>query len=166
MLIKREWATPVVMGAFTLSGITGVALLLGLKSQTSLTIHQWLGLTFVLGGLSHIVVNFPAYKRHLKQRLGLSIVSIYVALTIAAFLPLAPKRPVDNPITKIFSAMQKTPLNDLARVFKESPEVLVSRLNSAGYHVESAEQSIADFAGQEDQRMRALTVMVGDRANR
>lgn len=26
MLIKREWVTPIVMGAFTLSGLTGVAL--------------------------------------------------------------------------------------------------------------------------------------------
>lgn len=164
MLIKREWATPVVMGAFTLSGVTGVVLFFGLfKSQTILTIHQWLGLTFVIGGLSHITVNFPAYKRYLKQRLGLTIVLIYVALTITAFLPLAPTRPVENPLTKILNAVQKAPLNDLALVFKETPQALMSRLQSAGYRIESADQSIADVAVQDAQRMRAVTVIVGNR---
>lgn len=160
MLIKREWATPVVMGAFTLSGVTGIAMIFGFKTQTGFTIHQWLGLTFFLGGLAHITVNFPAYKRHLKQRLGLTIVLVYVAFLIAAFLPLAPKRPVDNPLTKMLIALQEAPLNDLARMFKETPQVLMSRLQSAGYQVKSADQTIADIAGPGEQGMQALNVIV------
>lgn len=163
MLIKREWATPVVMGAFTLSGLTGIAMFFGFKTQTSFTIHEWLGLTFVVGGLSHVVVNFPAYKRHLTQRLGLTIVLIYVVLTIAAFLPLAPKRPVNNPLTKMLNALQEAPLNDLAPLFEETPQALMSWLQSAGFNIESTDQSITDFASQDEQRMLALNVIVSSR---
>lgn len=163
MLIKREWATPIVMGAFTLSAVTGVAMFFGFKTQTSFTIHEWLGLTFVVGGLTHITVNFAAYKRYLKQPLALTIVLIYVALTVAAFLPLAPKRPANNPLTKMLNALQQASLIELAPVFEQSPQVLVDRLRAAGFQIESAGQSITDFAGADEQRMRALSVIVGNR---
>lgn len=162
MLIKREWATPVVMGAFTLSGLTGVALFFGWKSQTTLTIHQWLGLTFAIGGLAHITVNFPAYKRHLKQPLALTIMLVYVALTIAAFLPLAPARPTNNPMTKLLAVLQRAPLNDMAHIFKVEPQILVERLKTAGFQVASSEQSVADVAGPEfEQQMRAMGALAG-----
>lgn len=162
MLIKREWATPVVMGAFTLSGLTGVALFFGWKSQTTLTIHEWLGLTFALGGLAHITVNFPAFTRHLKQPLARVIVVIYVMLTIAAFLPLAPARPTNNPMTKLLDVLQQAPLNDMAHVFKVEPQILVERLQAAGFQVTSSEQSVADVAGSEfEQQVRALGALAG-----
>jgi hypothetical protein len=167
MLVKREWATPIVMGAFTLSGLTGVAMLIGWKSQTTLTLHQWLGLTFVIGGLAHITVNFPSYKRHLKQRLGLVIVSVYVALAIAAFLPLAPARPTNNPLTTVINSLQQAPLKDMAQIFKTDPQTLVERLRAAGFQVGSSEQSIADVAGPDfKQRMRAMGALAGGNAMR
>lgn len=162
MLIRREWATPIVMGAFTLSAVTGAALLLGWKSQTTLTIHQWLGLTFVIGGMAHMTVNFPAYKRHLKQRLGPAIMLAYVALTVAAFLPLAPARPANNPMTKLIGMLQQAPLKDMAQVFKTDPQALVERLRAAGFRVESSEQSVAEVAGADfEQQMRAMGALAG-----
>lgn len=162
MLIKREWATPIVMGAFTLSAVTGVVLFFGWKSQTTLTVHEWLGLTFAIGGLAHITVNFPAYKRHLKQRLGLGIVLVYVALTIAAFLPLAPPRPTNNPMTKLLDVLQQAPLNDMAPIFKVAPQTLVERLKTAGFQVASSEQSVAQVAGPDfEQQMRAMGALAG-----
>lgn len=144
-----------------------MAMFFGFKTQTSFTIHEWLGLTFVVGGLSHVVVNFPAYKHHLTRRLGLAIVLIYVALTIAAFLPVAPKRPVNNPLTKMLNAFHEAPLNDLAPMFEETsqatPQALMGRLQSAGFNIESTDQSITDFASQDEQRMLALNVIVSSR---
>ncbi|EIZ78191.1 hypothetical protein WSK_3232 [Novosphingobium sp. Rr 2-17] len=157
MFVKREWATPTVIGAFTLSSLTGVALFFGLKSQATLTVHQWLGLTFVIGGLAHITVNFFAFKRHFRPKLARVIVGIYLVITLLAFLPITPTRPTNTPMSNILDAVQGAPLEDLAHLFKVAPETLVGRLKSAGFPVKSSRQSIADVAGPDfENRMKAM----------
>ncbi|EIZ78201.1 hypothetical protein WSK_3222 [Novosphingobium sp. Rr 2-17] len=160
MFVKREWATPTVIGAFTLSSMTGVALFFGLKSQATLTIHQWLGLTFVIGGLAHIAVNFFAFKRHFRPKLARVIVGLYLVVTLLAFLPITPARPTNTPMSQILDAVQGAPLQDLAHLFKTTPEALVGRLKAAGFPVMSSRQSIADVAGPDfENRMKAMGVI-------
>jgi hypothetical protein len=160
VLIKREWATPLVIGAFTLSGLTGLSLLFHFNTQLGTVIHEWFGLIFVVGGLSHVTVNFPAFKRHLKQPLARTIIIAYVALTVAAFVPIGSPRGGDGMMLFMDAALN-APLNDLARVLKKDPQVLLSQLQSEGFKMNSIDQSIASVTGQEpEQRFRALQVLV------
>lgn len=165
MFVKREWATPTVIGAFTLSSLTGIALFFGLKSQATLTVHQWLGLTFVVGGLAHIAVNFFAFKRHFRPRLARVIVGFYLIAALLAFLPITPARPTNAPMAKVLDAVQGAPLEDLAHLFKVPPETLVERLKVAGFPVKSTRQSIADVAGPDfENRMKAMGAISPDAA--
>ena len=42
MSIKREWATPITIGAFLLSAVTGVLLFFHLDSGLNKLAHEWL----------------------------------------------------------------------------------------------------------------------------
>ncbi|HEY1090516.1 MAG TPA: DUF4405 domain-containing protein, partial [Burkholderiaceae bacterium] len=64
---QRPWITPVVMGAFLLSAVTGVLMFFHLDSGLNKTAHEWLSWAMVIGVGLHVLLNMPAFKRYLKQ---------------------------------------------------------------------------------------------------
>ena len=46
---QRPWITPVVIGAFTLSAVTGVLMFFHLDSGLNKTAHEWLSWAMVIG---------------------------------------------------------------------------------------------------------------------
>lgn len=157
MFINREWATPLVIGAFLLSGLTGLALFLGVSTFFGTTAHEYLGLVFIVGGLSHLTVNFPAFKRHLKQTKARIIIGLYVLVVIASFLPIGPKRGDEAGFRNFIQAALAAPLTDVARVIHRDPNEMVQQLQAAGYAINDPSQSIMSAtAGDPKQQLRAI----------
>jgi hypothetical protein len=56
----REWITPLTMGAFVLSAITGVLLFFKMKLGYVKLVHEWLSWLFIISAVIHIFVNRKA----------------------------------------------------------------------------------------------------------
>lgn len=161
MVIKREWATPVVIGAFLLAAVTGLAMFFDVATLIGKNAHQYLGLIFIVGGLAHVTTNFVAFKRYLKQTKARIIIGIYVVIVIATFIPVGPK--IDGGgekgLRNFMEASTNAPIKDLAVVIKRDPDVLVKRLRSAGYDVKDSSQSLLDVSGKEKNPLMALNAI-------
>jgi hypothetical protein len=139
MLIKREWATPLAIGGFLLSALTGISLFFRVNTELGNIVHKFLGPLFVVGILCHITVNFAGFRRHLQQTTARIIIGIYALIIIAAFLPIGA---TENSQGQLINAAMNAPLKDLAVVVKRDPQIMLKKLQAEGVNISSIEQSI------------------------
>lgn len=57
----RKWATPLTIGAFALSAISGMMMFFHLNSALVKIIHEWGSWSLVIGGLFHVVGSWQAF---------------------------------------------------------------------------------------------------------
>lgn len=159
MVIKREWATPIVIGAFLLSSITGIMLFFDAATITGKTAHQYLGLVFVAGGIAHVTTNFFNFKRYLKQTRGRIIIGIYALIVVACFIPVGPKMDGggEKGLRTFIETSLNAPVKDLAVVLKRDPDRMVRQLQAAGYDIKDSSQSVTSVTGED--RLRALNAI-------
>lgn len=160
MKLKREWATPLTMGAFFLMGVTGVLMFFHLDSGLGKAAHEWLGWLFIAGVALHVTVNFAAFRRHFAQGPGRWVVLGFVVLTAAALL--APAEKEGNPVRRAADAVMKAPLAQVAALAHKDTAVLLADLRAAGFTVKGPEQSLADLTGDDhDAHHRAIDAVFG-----
>jgi len=66
----RPWITPLVIGAFLISAVTGVLMFFHLDSGLNKTVHEWLSWAMVIGVGLHVLLNVTAFKRYFTQTTG------------------------------------------------------------------------------------------------
>lgn len=159
MVIKREWATPIVIGAFLLAAVTGVAMFFEIATIIGKNAHMYLGLLFIIGGIAHASTNWVAFKRYFKQTKPRIIIGIYAAIVIATFIPVGPKMDGggEKGLRSFMSASLNAPIKDLAVVIKRDPDEIVKQLQAAGYPIRDASQSVTSVTG--DDQLRALNAI-------
>ena len=79
MKMIRKFATPLTMGAFLLSAVTGVLMFFHLDTGLNKAAHEWLSWAMVIGVALHIAVNYRAFSLYLKKPLALGIVGVFAA---------------------------------------------------------------------------------------
>ena len=98
----RDWSTPLIIGGFTLMGVTGVLMFFHLHTPLNKVLHEWGGLVFVMIAFAHIVSHFRSFRLHFRDpvKLGLSVqafVQVQMARhgteTATAFSRLVATRP-------------------------------------------------------------------------
>ena len=85
----RAWATPLTIGAFLLSGVTGILMFFHLDSGLNKAAHEWLSWALVAGVGLHLAANFRAFKGYLKRPRAMAVVAAFAVLLGVSFLPLA-----------------------------------------------------------------------------
>lgn len=158
MLLKRNWVTPLVIGAFLLAAVTGITLFFEVNTLLGKNAHMYLGLVFVLGGLFHIAVNFPAFKQHLKQTRARIIIGLYALILVATFVPVGPKLDGGGEmgLRGFMDASLTAPIKDVAAIIDRDPEAVMQQLRDAGYDITDPSQSIMSAVkaeGEEKQLM-------------
>ena len=142
----RPWITPLVMGAFLLSAVTGVLMFFHLDSGLNKLAHEWLSWAMVVGVALHVLLNLPAFKRYLGQKLALGVMGVFaLVLALSFFSPAGAKK--EPPFGAPIHALAKAPLPVLAQVLGQSPEDLKTRLEKAGLPVSAETQTLADLVG-------------------
>ena len=161
MSIKREWATPITIGAFLLSGVTGILMFFHLNSDLNKAAHEWLSWALVVGVVLHIVVNFPVFKRHLSNKKAQLIMGLFTLILVLSFLPITGGKgePKFAPPVR---ALASAPLSTVAQVANVSSEELLERLeDEAGISAESETQSIQELVGDNlRQQMTVITKLL------
>lgn len=143
----RPWITPVVIGAFFLSAVTGVLMFFHLDSGLNKTAHEWLSWAMVMGVSLHVMLNMPAFKRYFRQTPGRLVMGAFGLVLVLSFIPAAGKsEPGFAPPVR---ALAQAPITVLARVAGTSTQDIKARLQAAGITVSSDEQSVADLVGSD-----------------
>ena len=83
----RPWITPVVIGAFGLSAVTGVLMFFHLDSGLNKTAHEWLSWAMVIGVSLHVLLNLPAFKRYFTQTTGRVVIGLFALVLALSFIP-------------------------------------------------------------------------------
>lgn len=145
MNIKRDWATPITIGAFLLSAVTGVLLFFHLDSGLNKFAHEWLSWVLLAGVALHVAGNFSGFKRHFGRGRGRALVGVFAALLLLSFIQVGGKRDGPAAFAAIQSALADAPASTLAQVAKVSPEQMLERMRSAGLPASSADQSLGEL---------------------
>lgn len=157
MIIKREWATPITIGAFLLSGVTGILMFFHFDSALNKPAHEWLSWALVIGVALHIIVNFPVFKKHLKNRKSQIIMGLFTLILALSFIPLGGEKGGPVFATPV-KALASAPLTTVAQVAHISSEELLEKLEDvAGISADSETQSVTDLVG--DDLRKQLTVL-------
>ncbi len=140
----RSWITPLVIGAFLLSAVTGVLMFFHLDSGLNKTAHEWLSWAMLIGVTLHVLLNLPAFKRYFTQTTGKVIVGLFAVVLALSFIPAGESEPAFVPPLK---ALAKAPITVLAQVVGISTDDLKARLQAQGLTVTSDQQSLSDLVG-------------------
>jgi hypothetical protein len=143
----RPWITPMVIGAFFLSAVTGVLMFFHLDSGLNKTAHEWLSWAMVIGVGLHVLLNMPAFKRYLTQTTGRVVIGVFALVLALSFIPAVGGEGGEPGFAPPIRALSSAPLPVLAQVVGRSPEEVRTSLQSAGFTVTNDQQSLQDVVG-------------------
>ena len=142
-------ATPVVIGSFMLTAVTGVLMFFHLDSGLNKVAHEWLSWAFLAGALWHISINWKPFSRYWQQRTALTIIALFAVLLAASFVPIKGKADGKPPFIAPIQAMARAPLPTLAPVLGLDMPTLRAQLHSQGIEVQSDTQSVEALVGSD-----------------
>jgi len=143
----RPWITPVVIGAFFLSAVTGVLMFFHLDSGLNKTAHEWLSWAMVIGVALHVLLNMPAFKRYFTQTPGRVIMGAFALVLALSFIPASGGGGSEPGFAPPVRALAKAPITVLAQVAGTSTEDMKAKLQAQGLTITSDQQSVADLVG-------------------
>lgn len=108
--------------------------------------HEWLAWALVIGVILHITVNFPVFKRHLKNRKSQIILGLFTLILALRFIPISGEKGGPVYATPI-KALASAPLTTVAQVAHMSSEELLE--DEAGLSADSEVQSVTDLLGND-----------------
>lgn len=74
MKIKQKFATPITLWGFLVVGLSGVLMLIDLKTKNLVLIHDYVGLILILGIFLHSIANLKPFKAILQKKKELFLV--------------------------------------------------------------------------------------------
>ncbi|SHO46428.1 DUF4405 domain-containing protein [Desulfopila aestuarii] len=154
MKAKTMSTTPVI-ALFMIISITGVFLLLHIGSGSMKTIHEWLGLAFVVFGLLHAGANWHLMKRYFGGLRGAAI-GLILAVTLG-YSVLSPSSEHGGPDRAIFGLVMRAPLTTVASLYGQEVNSLAEQLQAKGYIIASVDNTLEEIAAQNN--TRAFEVM-------
>ena len=158
--ILHRHATPITLGLFGISAISGTALFFHVWQGAFHEMHEWLSMLLLLPFALHIWKNWAALTGYARRRTLLVPVaaSLLAALLFAA--PAMTGASQLSPSARAMRAMTEARLTDLAPVLKTTPDALANSLRQRGFTVQGGDDTPRQVAAaahvQVNQVMLAL----------
>lgn len=145
---QRSWITPLMIGAFGLSAVTGVLMFFHLESGLNKLAHEWLSWLLLAAAVLHVTLHLPQFKRYFAQSTARAVMLLFALLLAGSFVIRPPAG--DGPaFAGPVRALAEAPLPVLAQVARLSPEDLNTRLTALGYPSDDAQASLRERVGPE-----------------
>ncbi|SEM37786.1 hypothetical protein SAMN04489760_11264 [Syntrophus gentianae] len=155
----RKWATPLTIGAFALSAVTGILLFFKIHIGLVKPVHEWLSWLLVLGAIFHTIANHSFFMRYLAQPVGRGILIVFGLLICLSFFPLN-NNGDRNPYAKMSNALSQSSLSAVAKIAHHEPEEAVNILRAKGIYPDSKDQTIQEIAAKNNsQPLRVLSLI-------
>lgn len=142
----RPWITPLVIGTFALSAVTGVLMFFHWDTGLNKTAHEWLGWLMVAAVVFHALLHWQAFKRHWTAPVGKAVIVTSLAVLALSFVSWGGSQS-EPPFVRPIKTLAATPLPVLAQVAGVDLPTLKTRLQAAGKTASADDQTIAQLAG-------------------
>ncbi len=147
-LFLNRLATPLTLGLFAVSTISGVALFLHVGQGYFHEMHEWLSMLLLLPFVLHVWKNWNPLVLYAKRGvLWLPVIASLVIAVPFAWPALSGKQQGGSPAIPM-RIMMKAPIADLAPLLKMTPDALQAALADKGYKAGSTQESIEKIAGE------------------
>jgi hypothetical protein len=142
----KKWATPLTIGAFIVSGVSGMLMFLKINFGLLRVAHEWISVLLVIGGIFHIVGNFNPFKKYFTSKAALTCISVIVLVGVLAFAVPGDSHHGQPSFTDYSVTLQNIPLTVAAEISKTDCESVASHLSSHGIKVADTNQTINEIA--------------------
>lgn len=150
----RRWITPLVIGAFLVTALTGVMMFFHLRTGVVKITHEWMAISFVGLGLLHAWTNWAAVKHHFKRW---QTPALIFSVMLLAGLLLFETANQSSARVGIMRQLQTAPLSAIAAVQQVPSEHLILRLKQQGLEVTDDDPSLIQLA--DDNRVSTQTML-------
>ena len=146
--LLQRYATPLIIGLFLVSLVSGVALFLGVGQGLFHEMHEILSMVLILPFALHLWKNW----RPLTTYLSRPPMTVALALSAAAALAFALGGMAEGgqaggpPQFAFAHAMMANSPAAIAPLLGTTPEALVARLGEAGFTVAGPDEALSDIA--------------------
>lgn len=154
----RQWSTPLIIGAYLVTGVSGVMLFFHFGESLIKDAHEWIGMLFVLGALLHIKNHWTPFKRYFSKPIAQAVMVSALAAGLS-FMVVSGDEPAGNPVRAVMHSIEQAPLSQVAQLQKRDLNELVQSMQSAGFTVTDPDQTlqmIADANGQSPRKIIPL----------
>ncbi len=143
----KSWATPLAVGAFTISAVTGLLIFFDIEIGLVEPTHKWLSWLLVSGVALHLISNWKQFTSYFSKKPAIGIIGTALIVTIASVLPLfGEKEEKQNPAKMAAYALASSSLETVALVVKTTPAALTEQLGKNGVVVNNPEATVEQIA--------------------
>jgi len=151
----RQWSTPLIIGAYLVTGISGVMLFLHYGESLIKEAHEWIGMLFVIGALLHIKNHWTPFKRYFSKPIAQTVIVSSLAAGLT-FMVVSGDEPRGNPVRAVMQSIEQAPLSQVAQLQNRDLNDLVQRMQSAGFSVNDPSQTLQVIADANGHSPREL----------
>ncbi len=156
----KFWATPLAIGAFTISAVTGLLIFFDMEIGAIEPVHKWLSWLLVTGVMLHLVSNWKQFTGYFSKKPALGIIGAALIVTVASLLPIfgedekeGGKEHTGKVATQL---LESSSLETVALVTKTTPKLLVEQLEKNGIMVKNASLTIKEIAANNNKSENAV----------
>lgn len=144
--MKRYWITPLTMGAFVLTAVTGILMFFEITTGLVKPIHEWLSWTLVIGGLLHVIDHWTGIRKHLGTWWGRGFVVGGVLLVGIAVWPWSAGGEGEHRGNASEAILARATVAQVAQIEGVTVDSLIMRLTDAGARSVDADRTMGDIA--------------------
>jgi hypothetical protein len=146
--LLNRYATPLTLGLFAVSTISGIALFFHLAPRAFHGMHEWLSMVLLVPFALHVWKNWGPLLGYMHRgTLVLPVGAMLLAGAAFAVPSLVGSAGGGGPPQmRAVQLLTQARLADLAPVLKTTPEGLQASLAQRGYSVDSTEQTLSAMA--------------------
>lgn len=147
----RRWATPLTIGAFAASAISGIMMFFHWNSPLVKVIHEWGSWFLVIGGLFHVAGSWQLFVQYFSKPMARAIMAVFALLVMAFFLPLSGTTEGHGrkvPPALLSRALPEASFTTVASIAQHQPEELMKELQLKGILVKNKDETIQAIASR------------------
>jgi len=152
----RKWSTPLIIGSYLITGISGVMLFFHLGESLIKEAHEWIGILFVAGALLHITNHWTPFKRYFSKPLAQGVMATALVAGTLFVGASALESEGGSPVRAVMHSVEKAPLSVVAQLQQRDEEELVNLMKTAGYEVTDTSESLQTLAAVNNRSTREL----------
>ncbi|GAB4270234.1 MAG: hypothetical protein Kow0013_22350 [Pararhodobacter sp.] len=154
----RTLATPLTIGAFGLTAVTGALMFFHLDSGLNKVAHEWLSWALVVGVSLHVAVNFRAFTLYLKRPAAMAIVGAFALLLAGSFLSPGAQTG-GSPVVAVMQGLGAAPVERVIALTGEDEASGLARLRAAGIDAAPGRR-IDDLSGGDRARQGEILSLI------
>lgn len=155
----RNWSTPLTIGTFLFTGVSGVMLFLHLGEGVVKEAHEWIGIAFIVGALLHVTNHWKPFKRYFSLALPRAVMASVLAGSLA-FMLVSGNGESGNPMITAIKSIENAPLSLVAQLQSRDTEELHRLLEAQGIEVSESSATLHTIASDNGKSGRELIALL------